>query len=76
MGNWQRSCLFSFPWRFRKRRKGGVREMTFDKWMEEMAKDMTMEMLLPGKKEYLVDLDKKYNFIGEEEEGEEERGNG
>jgi len=48
--------------------------MTFDKWMEQMAKEMTMEMLLPGNKEYLVDLDKKYTFIGEEEdEGEEER---
>jgi hypothetical protein len=47
--------------------------MTFDKWMEEMAKEMTMEMLLPGNKEYLADLDKKYNLIGEEDEGEEER---
>jgi len=47
--------------------------MTFEKWMEEMAKQITMEMLLPGNKGYLLDLDKKYNFIGEEEEGEEER---
>ena len=49
--------------------------MTFEKWMEEMAREMTMEMLLPGNKEYLVDLEKKYTFIGEEEEGAEERGN-
>ena len=48
--------------------------MTFDKWMQEMAKKMTMEMLLPdNKEEYLVDLDKKYTFIGDEEDGEEER---
>jgi hypothetical protein len=48
--------------------------MTFDKWMEEMAKKMTMEMLLPSDKVYLANLEKKYTFIGEEE-GEEERCN-
>lgn len=47
--------------------------MTFEKWMEEMAKEMTMEMLLPSNKMYRPDLDKKYNFIGEEDEGDEER---
>ena len=50
--------------------------MTFDKWMEEMAREMTMEMLLPSNKVYLVDLQKKYTFNGEEEEEEEERVNG
>jgi len=47
--------------------------MTFEKWTEEMAKQITMEMLFPDNKGYLLDLDKKYNFIGEEEDGEEER---
>lgn len=39
--------------------------------MEAMVREMAKEILLPSNKEHPMALDKRYNFIGEDEEGDE-----
>jgi hypothetical protein len=45
--------------------------MTYEKWMEEMVREMAKEILIPSNKENLNGIDKRYDFIGEDEENEE-----
>ena len=46
--------------------------MTYEKWMEEMAKKMAMEMLFPANDEHSMSLahDKMKDFSDEDQEEE------
>ena len=60
----------SFIELFRVHRRGGTEEMTYEKWMEEMTSQLTLELALPSTGEPVIIPDKLKDYVDEDEEEE------
>ena len=60
----------SFIELFRVQRRGGTEGMTYEKWMEEMTSQLTLELALPGTNEPVIISDKLKDYVDEDEEEE------
>jgi hypothetical protein len=60
----------SFIELFRVQRMGGTEEMTYEKWMEEMTGQLTLELALPSTNEPVIIPDKLKDYCDEDEQEE------